>query len=648
MVLGAGLSETLNDARRFQFLVEALGDHAIVMLDTNGIVVSWNFGAQRITGYRSGEIIGRNFACFFAPEDRDSRVPASLLRKAEAENRAEREGWRVRKDGGRFWASSVIEAIHDKDGKLLGFAEVTRDSTRRREAEEALRESEKQFRRLVEGVTDHALYMLDPSGVVTNWNAGAQRLEGYTESEIVGRHVSRFYTERDRLLGLPVHALRIAAQDGRFEAEGWRVRKDGSLFWANVVIEPIRDERGALIGFTEITRDITERRETQVALQKARDERDRAQRMEALGELTGGVAHDFNNVLMIVSGYVEILKTLVAGDAKGRRATEAIELAVKRGEALTRQLLTFARRQALNPVVVEIGAHIAAVRAMLASSIGASIRLVADIPIDLWPVRVDAGEFELALVNIAFNSRDAMPEGGALAIAAENVRLMPGEVAQDLEGEFVALTIADSGCGIPADILPRVFDPFFTTKGSQGTGLGLSQVHGFAHQSGGTVVIDSALGTGTRVTLYLPRATAAPPPPAAAPPVGPSGGGMVLLVEDNPDVAEVTTGLLEELGYRVHPAVDAQAALEAAERQQFDLLLSDVVMPGIMDGLALARALRQRRPELPILLVTGYSEAATLDEGEFVVLRKPYRLADLNRALAKATAGTRKPASERA
>jgi PAS domain S-box-containing protein len=646
--LGAGLSETLNDARRFQFLVEALGDHAIVMLDTNGIVVSWNFGAQRITGYRSGEIVGRCFACFFTPEDRDSRVPAALLRKAEVENRAEREGWRMRKDGGRFWASSVIEAIHDEDGKLLGFAEVTRDSTRRREAEEALRASEKQFRRLVEGVTDHALYMLDPNGVVTNWNAGAQRLEGYTESDIVGRNVSCFYTERDRLLGLPAHALRTAAQDGRFEAEGWRVRKDGSLFWANVVIEPIRDERGALIGFAEIARDVTERRETQIALQKARDERDRAQRMEALGELTGGVAHDFNNVLMIVSGYVEILKTLVAGDAKGRRATEAIELAVRRGEALTRQLLTFARRQALNPVVVEIGAHIASVRAMLASSIGASIRLVADIPPDLWPVKVDAGEFELALVNIAFNARDAMPEGGALAITAENVRLAPGEVAQDLEGEFVALTIADTGCGIPADILPRVFDPFFTTKGREGTGLGLSQVHGFAHQSGGTVVIDSALGTGTRVTLYLPRATAAPPPPAAAPAVEPSGGGMVLLVEDNPDVAEVTTGLLEELGYRVHLAVDAQAALAAAERQQFDLLLSDVVMPGIMDGLALARALRQRHPELPILLVTGYSEAVTLDEGEFIVLRKPYRLSDLNRALAKALAATRKPASERA
>ncbi|HZU90755.1 MAG TPA: PAS domain S-box protein, partial [Stellaceae bacterium] len=226
-VLSAGLSEILNDAKQFQFLLEALADHAIVMLDTNGIVVRWNFGAQRITGYRSGEIVGQNFSCFFTPEDRDGRAPAAFLRQAEAEGRAEREGWRVRKDGGRFWASSVIEAIRDESGALLGFAEITRDSTRRHEAEAALRESEQQFRRLVEGVTDHALYMLDPGGIITSWNAGAQRIKGYTESEIVGRHFSCFYTERDRLFDLPAHALSTAAQEGRFEAEGWRVRKDG-------------------------------------------------------------------------------------------------------------------------------------------------------------------------------------------------------------------------------------------------------------------------------------------------------------------------------------------------------------------------------------------------------------------------------------
>jgi len=642
--LAAGSLEMLSDAQRFQFLLDALGDHAIIMLDPGGLVVSWNAGAQRITGYFSGEIVGRHFSCFFTPEERKARVPVAILRDAEREGRIEREGWRLRKDGSRFWASSVVAAIRDEEGAMLGFAEVTRDSTRRRAAEEALRESERQFRLLVEGVVDHAILMLDPDGRVVSWNAGAQRLTGYTADEILGRHFSHFYMEGDRAAELPQRALESAAREGRHEAEGWRLRRDGSRFWASVVISAIRDEAGALLGFAEIARDITDRRTAQITLQKARDERDRAQKMEALGKLTGGVAHDFNNILMIISGHAETLKQLVAGDPKGVRALAAIELAVQRGEALTRQLLSFARRQTLNPVVFEIGERIEAVRAMLASSFDASVKLVTRLPPDLWPVMADVNEFELALVNIAFNARDAMPQGGTITITAENVRLAPGEIAEDLEGEFVALTIADAGHGIPPDILSRVFDPFFTTKGSRGTGLGLSQVHGFAHQSGGTVAIDSSLETGTRVTLYLPRAAAAPARAAADPAPEACGSGTALLVEDNPEVAEVTAGLLEELGFRVQVAGNAQAALEAADSRGFDLLLSDIVMPGAMNGLALARTLRQRHPHLPIVLVTGYSDTAAAAEGEFAVLRKPYRLADLNRVLAEATAAARESA----
>src|SRR5579875_564271 len=607
----------LSDAQRFQFLLDALGDHAIIMLDPGGLVVSWNAGAQRITGYFSGEIVGRHFSCFFTPEERKARVPVAILRDAEREGRIEREGWRLRKDGSRFWASSVVAAIRHEEGAMLGFAEVTRDSTRRRAAEEALRESERQFRLLVEGVVDHAILMLDPDGRVVSWNAGAQRLTGYTADEILGRHFSHFYMEGDRAAELPQRALESAAREGRHEAEGWRLRRDGSRFWASVVISAIRDEAGALLGFAEIARDITDRRTAQITLQKARDERDRAQKMEALGKLTGGVAHDFNNILMIISGHAETLKQLVAGDPKGVRALAAIELAVQRGEAL---------------------------RAMLASSFDASVKLVTRLPPDLWPVMADVNEFELALVNIAFNARDAMPQGGTITITAENVRLAPGEIAEDLEGEFVALTIADAGHGIPPDILSRVFDPFFTTKGSRGTGLGLSQVHGFAHQSGGTVAIDSSLETGTRVTLYLPRAAAAPARAAADPAPEACGSGTALLVEDNPEVAEVTAGLLEELGFRVQVAGNAQAALEAADSRGFDLLLSDIVMPGAMNGLALARTLRQRHPHLPIVLVTGYSDTAAAAEGEFAVLRKPYRLADLNRVLAEATAAARESA----
>ena len=462
----------------------------------------------------------------------------------------------------------TLDAIRDESGELLGFAKITRDITERRAAQEALRESERQLRLLVRGVTDYALYMLDPNGVVTSWNAGGERLKGYTADEIVGQHFSRFYTEHERSAGLPARALHIAAAEGRFEAEGWRVRKDGSLFWANVIVDPILDDDGSLVGFAKITRDITERREAQLALQAAQAQRAQTQKMEALGQLTGGVAHDFNNLLMIVSGHVHTLKKLVADDPKGVRAAEAIELAARRGESLTRQLLSFSRRQMLTPTVVAgVGERLEAVRPLIASSIGAQVRLAALVPPELWPVRVDLAEFELALINLALNARDAMPEGGMITVSAENAALQPADTRLGLKGDFVAITVADTGSGIPADILPRVFDPFFTTKPpAKGTGLGLSQVHGFVHQSGGTLGIESELGKGTRVTLYLPRAQAGTEVRAAEAPAGADIGGTVLLVEDNPDVAEASAVLLEQLGYEVHRAGDAETALREVER----------------------------------------------------------------------------------
>jgi PAS domain S-box-containing protein len=638
--------KNLADAQRLQRLLDAISDYAICMLDSDGRVISWNSGAEKITGYGAADIIGRRLSRLFTPEDQSRGIPDRILREARTIGRSESEGWRVRADESRFWAVGVIEAIRDPDGGLLGFTNVTRDITERRAAREALHESERQFRLLVEGVTDHALYMLDPNGIVTNWNSGAERIKGYTADEIVGQHFSRFYTERERATGVPDRGLYVAASEGRLEAEGWRARKDGSLFWANVVIDAIRNDDGDLIGFANITRDITERREAEIALQKAQAQRDFALKMEALGQLTGGVAHDFNNLLMIVSGHLRTIKQLVAQDAKGTRAAEAIELAAQRGEALTRQLLSFSRRQTLNPIVAEIAERIEAVRAMLAPSVGTSALLVMNIPPDTWAVKIDVSEFELALVNIALNCRDAMPQGGVITISAENVQLRPEHTPDNLAGDFVGLTIADTGSGIAADILPKVFDPFFTTKkGSNGTGLGLSQVHGFAHQSGGTVVIDSELGRGTRITLYLPRANAIPEAAAGDAVAASDATGVALLVEDNPDVAEVTVALLEELGYQVHAVEDAQSALDAIERRKFDLVVSDIVMAGAMDGLGLAHTLRASHRDLPVILVTGYSDTAALAGTEFVVLRKPYQLADLSRTVERVIA--RHPATSR-
>jgi CheY-like chemotaxis protein len=367
--------------------------------------------------------------------------------------------------------------------------------------------------------------------------------------------------------------------------------------------------------------------------------------MDALGQLTGGVAHDFNNLLMIINGHLRTIKKLIKDDQRGLQAIDAIETATRRGETLTRQLLTFSRRQQLSPAVIDIGQRIDSLRGMLSRSLGSATELKTSIEPAIWPVEVDAGEFELALVNIAVNSRDAMPDGGVMSIFAKNVRLERGQVASDLAGDFVALTVADSGSGIAPDILPKVFDPFFTTKRiDKGTGLGLSQVYGFAHQSGGTVTIDSDVGSGTRVTIYMPRAKSGAP--AARTNEQPAdeiaGGGLVLLVEDNPVVADVSATMLSELGFGVETVADATAALRALEAgKTFELMFSDIVMAGQMDGIALARVVRQRRPDLPILLATGYSQAADAAQDEFSILRKPYQITQLGRAIAAVIAQTR-------
>jgi len=358
--------------------------------------------------------------------------------------------------------------------------------------------------------------------------------------------------------------------------------------------------------------------------------------------LTGGVAHDFNNLLMIVGGHLQSLKRLAADDERGRRAAEAIELATKRGATLTRQLLTFSRRQTFHPALTNLSERVDAFRNMLTTSLGVSTKLVTDIPAETWPVLIDTSEFELALVNLALNARDALPpQGGVITVSAENVRLTPQQTPARLQGEFVALSVVDNGSGIAPDILPLVFDPFFTTKGpNKGSGLGLSQVYGFAHQSGGTVTIASELGRGTCVTLYLPRGEAMlkPAQDMAAAEADRLTGGAALLVEDNPEVAKVTEQMIEQLGYRVQRAGSAEEALELAAGMQFDLIISDIVMAGPMDGVALVRALRQRQPDVPVVLVTGFSSSATQTDLEFTLLRKPFDLSDLSRVMAKAIA----------
>src|SRR5262245_10051449 len=510
-----------------------------------------------------------------------------------------------------------------------------RHITSEKQAAMALRESDRQFRLLVAGVTDYALYMLDPNGVVSSWNAGAERIKGYSEDEIIGRHFSQFYTPEDRKAGLPNRSLAIAAATGRFEAEAWRMRKGGALFWANVVIDAIHDESGKLIGFAKITRDITERRNAQEALERAHQQLAQAQKMEALGQLTGGGAHDSTNLMMVVSGPAQALMRRLT-DLKDVRSLEAILTAASRGETLTRQLLTFSRRQPQNPRTIHLNQTIAAFRDVLASSARGKIDLRIEIAKDAWPVSIDIPEFELALVNLVVNARDAMADGGSIVVAAENVTLRGEETVEGLKGEFVALSVSDTGTGIPAELLPKIFEPFFTTKSpDKGTGLGLSQAYGFAQQSGGAVFVSSTVGQGTRVMLYLPRSRAAVTLVTANETAGQAQGQgeTVLIVEDNPDVKAVAITLLEQLNYRTIAVENAEAALNfLSNGTQVDLVFSDVMLPGNLDGLALAEAIKRKYPNLPVLLTSGYAKALAGRHG-VPILRKPYQVAALAEAV---------------
>jgi PAS domain S-box-containing protein len=623
---------------RFQLLVDSVTDYAIYMLDPTGIVSSWNAGAQRFKGYTQDEILGEHFSRFYTEEDRANGLPRRVLETAAREGKFEAEGWRLRKDGTRFWAHVVIDPIRDSGGNLLGFAKITRDLTERKKAQEALKESEERFRLLVQGVTDYAIYMLDPTGHVTNWNAGAQRIKGYTQDEIVGQHFSRFYTDEDLATELPRRALETAAREGKFEAEGWRLRKDGTRFWASVVIDPIQNDRGELIGFAKITRDITERRQAQEALDQAQAALFQAQKMEAVGQLTGGVAHDFNNLLTIIVNNLDLL-TRNARDPRDVRLIESAQRAAERGAKLTQQLLAFSRRQPLQPVLHNPNTLIEGFEAILRRACGELVKLQLALAPRVRSISVDGPQFEAALLNLIVNARDAMPEGGTLTIVTGNVTLDEKEHAPTdaKPGQYVSITVEDTGSGIAPEILNRVFEPFFTTKEiGKGTGLGLSQVYGFVTQSGGDLRVDSTLGQGTKVTMLLPAQDngeeAVEDEDETVRPARDSAG-TVLIVEDEPAVLEVASDIFDSLGYDVLTATDANEAVAVLGGDaSIDVMFSDVIMPNGMNGVELSRKAREMRPDLKVLLASGYPMSTLPAEGlgaGVSFISKPYRWTEL-------------------
>jgi PAS domain S-box-containing protein len=621
----------LHGETSFKLLVQSIVDYAIYMLDPDGFVTSWNAGAERIKGFRAEEIVGQHFSTFYAPEDRAAGTPQKVLETARREGKYEGEGWRVRKDGTRFWASVVVDRINSEDGKLVGFAKIVRDTTDKRDAQQALLDAERRFRILVQGVTDYAVFMLDSEGRVANWNVGAERIKGYSPEEIVGEHFSRFYTPEDLAAGVPSRALEIARATGRYEAEGWRVRKDGTRFWANAIIDAIKDDDGQLIGFAKITRDMTEKRETQLRLEESREQLFRSQKMEALGQLTGGLAHDFNNLLTASLGAADLGLRHLGDEEKLKRMLDGIRNSAQRGASLTKQLLAFARAQPLEIHQIDLKGFLGDVTTLVGPSLRTDIELVTEISDQLWPVDADAGALELAILNLAFNARDAMKAGGTLRISAHNVVL--DGTTEGLKGEHVALRVSDTGVGMSAEIKERVFEPFFTTKSfGEGTGLGLSQVFGFVRQIGGAVTVNSEEGAGSTFTLYLPASHGVA---SEARLNGADALGRIMVVEDDSLVAELAAGMLGELGFEpivAHSAKEALDRLAAGDRPK--LIFTDIVMPGGISGIELARKIRDRFPELPILLTTGYSEQVAGTHG-FPVLQKPYELESLAGALGK-------------
>jgi PAS domain S-box-containing protein len=621
---------------RFRMLIDAITDYAIYMLDTDGIITTWNPGAKRFKGYDESEIIGENFSRFYTVEDREAGIPRLALETAQREGRFESEGWRVRKDGSQFWASVIIDPIRDSSGRLIGFAKVTRDLTERQNAETTLRESQEQFRLLVQGVTDYAIYMLTPEGYVSSWNSGAERIKGYSPEEIIGNHFSRFYTADDQQAGLPRTALEIAAREGRFEKEGWRVRKDGTQFFAHVIIDAIYNTDGSPLGFAKITRDITERTNAARALEKTREELLQSQKMEAIGHLTGGVAHDFNNLLMAIQGSLELLQRRLPGDPKVTRLIDNALQGARRGSALTQRMLAFARRQELKLMPLDVRDVVQQMTNLLQSSLGPSIRVETHFPPELPNVIADANQLELALLNLAINGRDAMPNGGTISVRATRRTDAPGLKA----GNYVCVSVTDTGAGMDEATLQRAMEPFFTTKGvGKGTGLGLPMVHGMAQQSGGTLALKSRPGQGTSAELFLPVAQGEPASavePVSAYPLRADRKLAILTVDDDPLVALNTSALLEELGHTVYSAPSALHALDILRREKkIDLTITDQLMPG-MTGSELASRIRAENAHMPIILATGYAELAPGEAEGLPRLAKPFSQRELAEAIARA------------
>ena len=640
---------------RFRLLVESVTDYAIFMLDPQGHVLSWNAGAERIKGYAPSEIIGQHFSRFYPPEAGD--FPAHELRVAAAEGRFEDEGWRVRKDGSRFWANVVITALHGRDKRLIGFAKVTRDLTERRAHEEQLRHSEERFRLLVEGVSDYAIFMLDVNGNVATWNAGAARIKGYRAEEIIGQHFSRFYPQDAVESGWPEHELRVAAAEGRFIDEGWRVRKDASRFWAHVTITALRDDAGRLQGFAKLTRDLTERKRTE-ALEVSGVERDamleaeRSARMLAQraarikDEFLATLSHELRTPLNAILGWTQLLRSRGAQPADLQRGMEIIERNARAQVRLIDDLLDLSRimsgRFRLDVQQVSL---LDIVRGALDSIEPAAqtkgVRLESVLDPQSVVVSGDPARLQQVFWNLLSNAVKFTAKGGKVQVLLQRVN------------SHIEFSVSDTGIGIPATFLPHVFERFSQKDSSThrlygGLGLGLAISKQLVDLHGGTIHAKSmGEGQGATFVVTLPlvmlpkdkdRAVRLHPTAVEIPeavPVPKLDGVRALVVDDEGDALELIQRVLENQGAHVTTVRSGEEALGWLESSTPDLLISDIGMAG-MDGYQFMRQMRATEPKgrrIPALALTAFARPDdrkhAILAGYQAHLAKPFDMAEL-------------------
>ncbi|HYJ78778.1 MAG TPA: PAS domain S-box protein, partial [Longimicrobiaceae bacterium] len=615
----AGLRES---EALFRTVVENLHE-AVLLTDLRGVVTFASARVADVTGYAPEELVGRRAGELMLS-------PAELAasdRRLEARGRGESARWEVpitRKDGTTAWVEAIGTAILNEAGETVGGLDAVADVTERRRAAQELQAVQERFRMMVETVRDYAIVALDPDGYVVSWNAGAERITGYAAEEILGRRISVFYAPEEVAAGAVEATLAETLREGRCELDGWRVRRDGSRFWANTVITPLRGEQGELLGFTAVTRDLTDRRTAAEALRASEEQLRHAQKLEAVGRLAGGIAHDFNNVLMAVGGHVQLLRRRTAEDDPARHSLEEIKKGVDRAAALVAQLLAFSRRQVMQPRVLELRRVVGEMEGMLDRLIGAHVALSLRLdPATPW-VRADAGQLEQVVLNLVVNARDAVAGGGSIRVETGAAELTPADAARHpflRPGRYASLTVVDDGCGMDAATLELAFEPFFTTKEpGKGTGLGLSTVYGIVKQSGGYVIGESVPGVGTTFRVYLPpveapaaRTQAEPPGPT------PSGWETVLVAEEDDAVRGVVRETLRLRGYRVLEARSGAEALELAEAHPsaIHLLLAD---PALTErgGAELARRVLALHPEARVLRMSGARAG-----GGGRILRKP-------------------------